>query len=793
MKQLQQSIRTGCVSVAEVPVPRGGPGRVLVQVAASLISAGTERTLMDFGSKNLLAKARARPDLVRQILDKAQREGLQTTFQALRSRMDQPMALGYSCAGTVIEVGEDVDEVRVGDRVACAGGGYAVHAEIVSVPHKLVVRLPAAAIDASDETLQRGSAPGGTSDGETPAGGIAPAHGESVLGTTFEQAAFTTLGAIALQGLRLADVKLGETVAVLGLGVVGQLTFQMLKAAGCTVVGMDVRPERARLAREGGADAVATDAEGLVSAVHQASSGRGADAVLITADTPSNQPVELAGQIARDRGVVVAVGAVGTEVPRKIYYDKELAFRISRSYGPGRYDPEYEEHGRDYPIGYVRWTEQRNMQAFAHLLATRKVVVQPLISHRFPLAAAPAAYDLIGGKTGEPFLGVLLTYPERHDTARTVQLSPRVFTAAEPRPLPAPLAAIGLLGAGNFATTTLLPAMKKVAGIELVGVATATGLSGRHAAERFGFRYCTTDERQLLDDPAINTVVVATRHDLHGRQVVSAINAGKSVHCEKPLCLNERELREIVAAVHGQPPFPGPAAPQGQPPFPGTAAPRGQAAGRVTVGYNRRFAPLAGHLKASFSGAREPLVLHYRVNAGYIAPDHWVHDRAQGGGRILGEVCHFVDFVSFLVGAAPTRVHARALPDQGRYRTDNVVITLDFPDGSLGTITYVANGDRACPKERLEVFGGGAVAVLEDFRRLELMRSGRRQTHTARWQQDKGHRGEWEAFVRAVQTGGPAPITLPEIVATSVATFRILDALREGEPVPVNTDDFLSP
>ncbi|MDQ3701810.1 MAG: zinc-binding dehydrogenase, partial [Chloroflexota bacterium] len=471
MKQLQQSIRTGCISVAEVPVPRGGHGRVLVQVAASLISAGTERMLMDFGSKNLLAKARARPDLVRQVLEKAQREGLQTTLEALRSRMDQPMALGYSCAGTVIEVGEDVDDVRVGDRVACAGGGYAVHAEIVSVPHKLVVRLTAAESGGTEVSNERGGTPGETASGdtssreigETPSCGIAPAQGasdhvrrESALGTTFEQAAFTTLGAIALQGLRLADVKLGETIAVLGLGVVGQLTAQMLKAAGCTVVGMDVRPERARLARESGADAVATDAAGLVSAVHQTSSGQGADAVLITADTPSNQPVEMAGQIARDRGVVVAVGAVGTEVPRKIYYDKELAFRISRSYGPGRYDPEYEEHGRDYPIGYVRWTEQRNMQAFAHLLATRKVDVQPLISHRFPLTAAPAAYDLIGGKTGEPFLGVLLTYPERRDTARTVQLRPRVPN----RGLPAPLAAIGLLGAGNFATTTLLPAMK---------------------------------------------------------------------------------------------------------------------------------------------------------------------------------------------------------------------------------------------------------------------------------------------------------------------------------------------
>jgi len=735
MKQLLQSMRRGLASVTDVPMPQVGHRQVLVHAAASLVSAGTERMLVEFASKSLVEKVRSRPDLVRQVLDKARRDGLLTTWDSVRGRLDQLVALGYSSAGAVIAVGEGVTDLRVGDRVACAGGGYAVHAEVVSVPRNLVAKAP-----------------------------------ENV---DFEPAAFATLGAIALQGLRLAEPHLGERVAVIGLGLLGQLTVQMLKANGCIVLGMDIQPARAELARQAGAQGVATTADEMWEITSRLSEGHGADAVIITADTPSHEPVELAGRIARDRGVVVAVGAVGMQIPRKIYYEKELDFRISRSYGPGRYDPAYEEKGHDYPFGYVRWTENRNMQAFLDLVAQGKVDVKPLITHRFPIEDAAKAYELITRKTREPFLAVLLTYPGQPD------LSPRIVLGPSPAPPvapPAPRAGVegaklGLLGAGNFATTTLLPAMKKVTGLEFVGVCAADGPGARNAGDKFGFRYCTTDENEILKDPGINTVVIATRHHLHARQIAAALSAGKHVACEKPLALNDAELRSVVQA-HSR-----------------WAAPNGQF---LVVGFNRRFAPMARQLKSCLAEVREPLIMHYRVNAGFIPADHWVQDPEQGGGRVIGEVCHFVDFLTFLCGALPIRVHARALPNSGRYTSDNVIIALEYANGSLGTVTYVANGDKSFSKERVEVFGGGRVAVLDDFRRLELLRNGRRSVSKSWLRQDKGHRGEWEAFVDALRRGAPAPIPFEEIVAATLATFRILDALGSREAAEVETLSFMA-
>ena len=744
MKQLIQHVRRSEPRVIDLPSPLVGSNAVLVRTAASLISVGTERTVVTMASKSLLQKARTRPDLVHQVVDKAQREGILTTLESVRSRLDQLLALGYSSTGTVIAVGDDVTGFQVGDRVACAGGGYAVHAEVVSVPRNLVVKLP------------------GSVD--------------------FESAAFATLGAIALHGLRLAEPQLSEMVAVIGLGLVGQLAVQLAKAAGCRVFGVDLAPDRVRLALQLGIDQAVLRPEAQAEA-QAFTGGCGFDTVVITAATRSNDPVELAGHIARDRAVVVAVGAVGMTIPRKVYYEKELDFRISRSYGPGRYDPTYEEKGVDYPYGYVRWTENRNMQAFVQLLAEGKVDVKPLITHRFLIEEAAKAYDLITGKTEEPFLGVLITYPEQPDLSRRIELRKRVAggrwqiatetwqSAISHQPV-----AIGLLGAGNFATTTLLPAMRKVPGIELIGVCTATGLSARHAGDKFGFRYCTTDENEILSDPEINTVVIATRHHLHARQVIAALKAGKHVHCEKPLCPNEDELRSIVQTFNACP----------------ERNRRVQRTSILTVGFNRRFAPLTRQLKAFLTDIHEPLVMHYRVNAGYIPLDHWVHDPEQSGGRVIGEVCHFVDFLTFLAGALPMRVHARSLPNDGRYRNDNVVITLEFADRSLGTITYVANGDKAFPKERVEVFGGGTVAVLDDFRCLELVRNGRKKVHRSRLRQDKGHRGEWEAFVAALRDGDPLPIPFEDIVATTLTTFRILDALRHGELVEVEVEAFIA-
>jgi predicted dehydrogenase len=548
---------------------------------------------------------------------------------------------------------------------------------------------------------------------------------------------------------------------VIGLGLLGQLTVQILKAAGCRVVGMDIDRGRVELALRLGADAGSDSSVAFFDACMQQSAGRGMDAVLISAQTTSSDSVNLAAEVARDRAVIVAVGTVGMALERKYFYEKELDFRVSRSYGPGRYDAAYEQKGVDYPIGYVRWTETRNMEAFVKLLADGKVDVGALITHRFSIDQAQSAYDLIEGKSQQPFLGVLITYSELAEETRRVNLPEKAgaTTVAGTKSV-----AIGLLGAGNFATSTLLPAIKRVGGVTLVGVCAANGSHSHHTAKKFGFRCSATDEDSLINDAAINTVVVATRHHLHARQVLAALKAGKDVFCEKPLCLNEDELRDIVRAGEEQPSV-------GKP--------------LLMVGFNRRFAPLAVHLKSFLRKIHEPLALHYRVNAGFIPADHWLNDPEQGGGRVIGEVCHFVDFLTFLVGAAPIEVQAHSLANPGKYSNDNVVCSLRFADGSQGTISYLANGDKSYSKERVEVFGGGAVAVLEDFRRLDLVRGSQKQVYRSFFRQDKGHRGEWEAFVGVLRNGGDSPVPFAEIVTTMMATFALEKSRSSGQPISV--------
>jgi predicted dehydrogenase/threonine dehydrogenase-like Zn-dependent dehydrogenase len=725
MKQLLQNIRSGETSVVEVPIPTPQAGEVLVCSAASLVSAGTERMLVEFAEKSLLGKARSRPDLVRQMMDKSRREGLLTTVEAAFNRLDQPMPLGYSSAGTIVALGPGVEGYRAGQRVACAGGGYAVHAEYVSVPVNLITPLP----DQVD----------------------------------FESAAFTTLGAIAMHGFRLAETQLGERIAVIGLGLLGLLAVGIAHAAGCQVLGIDLDPQRVALAEKMGALAVPRDqAEETALSF---SRGRGCDSVLICADTSSSDPVELAGLIARDRARVVAVGAVGLHIPRKIYYEKELTFLNSRSYGPGRYDPAYEEGGKDYPIGYVRWTEGRNMEALVELLAGDRLDVHPLISHRFPIEDAPEAYELITGKRAEPFLGVLLTYPHPDEIpANKIVENARVASRPAESKSETQQVALGVLGAGNFATAVLLPALHDLPGLELVGIASASGSSAQHAARRFTFRYATSDENQIIHDSQVNTIAILTRHNLHARQVLAGLRAGKHVFCEKPLALTPGELDEIAQVLQGE----------------------GEPANNIPllmVGFNRRFAPLAQRLQAFIAGRKEPLVAHYRVNAGYIPLTHWLHDQEQGGGRIIGEGCHFVDFLTYLVGQAPLSVSAQALADGGRYREDNAVLTFTFPDGSLGTVSYLANGDKAFPKERVEVFTGGRVAVLDDYRTLEMVRDGRREIVRSRLRQDKGHRAEWQVFSTAIRTGGSAPIPYEHLFGVTRATFAAVEALRTTEKV----------
>jgi predicted dehydrogenase/threonine dehydrogenase-like Zn-dependent dehydrogenase len=733
MKQLLQDARTGKLQIAEVPAPQLLPGCVLVRVAASLVSAGTERASAEFASKGLFAKAKARPDLVRDVMAKMRRDGLAATLQTVRSRLDQPQSLGYSSAGVVVAVGDGVVDIQVGDRVACAGAGYAVHAELACVPRMLVAKIPD--------------------------------RGEFSAQVTYSEAAFGTIGAICLHGIRTAQVTLGDTVAVIGLGLLGQITVQLLKAAGCRVFGMDLLQQRADLARESGAEAVCIEAREFRDRCFEKTGGVGVDSVLITAETPSSEPANLAAELARDRAIVVAVGTVGMELHRKLYYEKELDFRISRSYGPGRYDVAYELKGRDYPIGHVRWTETRNLAAFLQFIADGKLNLPALITHRFPLEQARRAYDLIAGNTQEFFLGVVIDYADV-ESATIPNLTERIPVATV-----APQSSsigLGVLGAGSFTQNTLLPALKTISEVSLIGVCNATGPRSRKAAEKFGFSYCTNSETELLQDPDIKAVLIGTRHHLHARQASAALRAGKAVFCEKPLCLKEGELAELIRASTNNP------------------------GAFLMVGFNRRFAPMAVQMKKFLAQIDEPLAIHYRVNAGFIPSDHWVNDPEQGGGRILGEVCHFVDFLCFLSGTCPAEVQAQIVGNPGQYSMDNVVASLKFANGSVGTISYLANGDKSASKERVEVFGGGSIAILEDFRRLELVRNGRKRVTRARWAQDKGHKAEMRAFVDAVRGGMRTPIPFGQIVGSTLATLRLQNSCQTGQPLKVELDEFVA-
>lgn len=709
-------MKTGQTAIEEVPIPTPATGQALVRVCASLVSAGTERMLVEFAEKSLLGKARSRPDLVKQVLEKMRREGVLATLGAAFNRLDQPMPLGYSSAGTIAALGEEMDGFKVGQRVACAGGGYAVHAEYNLVPRNLLTPLP----DSVD----------------------------------FESAAFTTLGAIALHGFRLAEPQIGESVAIIGMGLLGLLAGQIAAAAGCRVLGIDVNPQRIALAASLGLQAVLRDQ--AVDSAQAFTSNRGFDKVIICADTSSNDPVELAAVIARDRAKVVATGAVGLTFPRKPYYEKELSFINSRSYGPGRYDTSYEENGRDYPLGYVRWTEGRNFEAVVDLLAGGKLKIAPMITHRFPIEKAAEAYEIITGKKKEPFLGVLLTYPQDDSSAPISRITfPSSNASGQPDAVK-----LGVLGAGLFANATLLPALKTIQGLELVGIASVGGLHAQHSAKKFGFAYATSDDDEILNDPNINTVAILTRHGMHAGLVVKALQSGKHVFVEKPLAVDLDQLSAIgdLLMAGGCP--------------------------LLTVGFNRRYAPLARRLQEFLAPRSEPLYMHYRINAGYIPLNHWTHDPLQGGGRIIGEGCHFVDLLTCLAGAAPLAVSAVSLPDGGKYHEDNISMTFSFPDGSVGVVDYLANGDKSYPKERLEVFCGGRIAVLDDFRTLEMLHAGNHSV--LKKAQDKGWKDEWVAFTNAIRTGGQPPIPYDQLIGVTKATFAVMQALHEGQRISIS-------
>jgi polar amino acid transport system substrate-binding protein len=711
MRQVVQNFKTGELSVAEVPLPALAPGFVLVCNQFSLISAGTERSTVSTAQASLLGKARQRPDLVKQVLNGFRQDGFSETLKRVRTKLETLKELGYSSAGTVLASMDSGGRFAPGDRVACGGGGYASHAGMVTVPQNLLVKVP--------ETVG------------------------------LDAAAFTTLGAIAVQGVRQANPRLGEFVCVIGLGLLGQITEQLLRANGCQVFGVDTSESMVALAAKNGCHAVRTRSDrGLESAFAAFTGGRGFDAVIITAATQATDPVELATAILRQKGVIVIVGSVPMNIPREPhFYKKELELKISCSYGPGRYDPGYEELGHDYPYGYVRWTENRNMESFVKLLENRSLDVHSLVSHVFEIEDAERAYDIVTGKIPERHLGILLKYSHVAET-------PASEAAAQAAVAPPAKPGLAFIGAGSFAQKFLIPFARQ--GGELVSVVTARGITAKSVGEKFRFRSYFTNAHDVLGDPAVNTVFIATRHDTHAAFAVAALEAGKNVFVEKPLALGEDELKQVLGAASRS------------------------SNCRLMVGYNRRFSPLARKAREVFQGVSGPLLINYRVNAGFLPKEHWTQTE-QGGGRILGEVCHFVDLMQFLTGSEPVGVYAVSvtagnaqMPDQ-----DNVIISLRFRNGSVGQVSYLACGDKLLSKERIEIFGGGQSFVIDDFRLGEHFVAG---SHRKLKLSGKGHREEVEAFLHAICEGRPSPIALDSLVLTNVVTFAILDSLRTGLP-----------
>lgn len=712
MRQVVQDFRKGQIFVAEVPVPALQPERVLVANRCSLISAGTERAKVELGHMSLAGRARARPEQFRQVVRSLRTAGPLATYRKVRSRLESLSALGYSCAGRVLAVGEEVKGLLPGDLVACAGAGFAGHAEIISVPKNLCAKVPP--------------------------------------GVSLEDAAYTTVGAIAMHGLRLARLAVGETVAVVGLGLIGQICAQIARASGCDVIGIDTDGQRNELARRLDAGRALTPAEA-------AASGLAVDAVVIAAATRSSEPVRLAADICRDRGRVIVIGDVGMVVPRNLFYAKELELIVSRSYGPGRYDRNYEEDGVDYPIGYVRWTEQRNMEAVLRLMEQELLDASSLTTHRFPVEEADQAYALISNKNdGSHHLGVLLTYPEG-------------TTLPEPSKPSLPAAvrrhngrlSVSFIGAGNFAKEVLIPAFKRQPGVALRSVATGSGVTARSVRDRYGFERPTSVE-EVIQDPGVDAVVIATNHDTHAALAVDALRAGKAVLLEKPLALDGEQLAAVVEA-------------------------QAATGGTPTVGFNRRHAPAVKELSKFLESHREPLSMLYRVNAGYLPKTHWTQTAA-GGGRILGEACHFVDLLHYLADSRPLRVFGSALPDGERYSSDNVSATITFANGSIGTLLYLANGSPRVPKEWLEISTGGHTARIDDFRSLQIdFASGKRRRWSYR--RDMGHEAEIKAFVAALAGEGELPVPFQEAVWSTAATIAIVESIRRGEPVEVRWPD----
>lgn len=712
MEQVVYSLSSKGARVITVPRPVIGPGEVLVRNVASAVSVGTERAGVESSNTSLVEKARKRPDQVKAVVQQLASGELLQTVRRVRDRLHDYVAPGYSCAGIVEAVGEGCTSLEVGQRVACGGAGYAVHAEFVRVPRNLVAPIP-------------------------------PEVG-------FEAASFATIAAIAMQGVRQAEVRLGEVVVIIGLGLIGQLTVQLVRAAGAIPLGIDLSEERVRQTQALGADAVlrGTDIDGFV---RMRTEGYGADAVIIAAATSSEDPIRLAGRLCRDRGRVVILGDVPINVPRSPYYEKELDVRLSRSYGPGRYDPDYEERGHDYPIGFVRWTEQRNMSAALELMDKGALDIERLVTHRYKLQDAPDAYaDMAEPGDSQSALGIVFQYSESPPAEpKRISVAPRGSKIEG-------AIGLGFIGAGSFLRDTLLPAFRgQGIPVDLVGITSAGGVSARRLAESRNFRYATERMDEILADQEVDAVVIATPHSQHADQANGALAAGKAVFVEKPLALADAELRKVLEAARS-------------------------ASSPLLVGFNRRFAPATRLLEEWLRGVAGARVINIRVNAGTIPATHWIQDPKVGGGRLLGEVCHFIDLAAFLAGAPATSVHTTGLGagDPDAPLQDNLAIALRFENGSLASIVYTAKGTPEAGKERVEVFAGGGAGVIDDFRRADVWGPEHR-----RWKgrQDKGHRAEVGAFLETLRSGASSPIPLGELETTTLATLRALDSLRTGE------------
>ncbi len=712
MKQVVQNYRSGILKVEDVPAPALREAGLIVANQASLISAGTEKSTVNVAQKSLIGKARDRPEMVRKVLNSVQKDGLVDTVRRVFQRLDTPAALGYSCAGTVLEVGKEANRFSVGDHVACAGQNYASHAEMVYVPKHLCAKIPD--------------------------------------GVGFEEASFVTLGAIALQGIRQTEPRLGDRVAVIGLGLLGQLTVQMLKASGCQVIGSDYDPVKLQLAQELGADCVTLPAT-LIDVVSGFTEGHGVDAVIVTASTKDNGPVETAGLIARKKGRVVIVGAVGMTIPRESYYKKELELRLSTSYGPGRYDSDYEEKGLDYPYSYVRWTENRNMEAFLQLVQQKKVDVKRLITHRYAIEQAEDAYKLMMDNAA-PYLGIVITYPSdiSSRSSHVVNLAP-LHTAAGP-------VTVGLIGVGNHVKDMLLPALAELKQVSIRAVCTASGINAKALAQKISAAYCASDAQAVLDDKTIGAVLIGTRHDSHASLVIRSLEAGKHVFVEKPLCLKEEELERICATYQD---------------------PSCKGLG-LMVGFNRRFSTHAVKARSFFKDRQGPLVMIYRVNAGRIPQEHWIQDPDVGGGRIIGEGCHFVDYMQAVCGAIPISVHARRIvPQSSGMPDEQCILSFTFADGSIGSVVYTSGGDTALAKERFEAHGDGKSLTMDDFLESEFYARGQK-TRFNSGKRDKGFHQEVSGFVEAIEKGLPSPIRFEELYAVTRVCFLAVKSLQSG-------------